>query len=499
MAEYLDVIVVGAGISGISAGYHLGTNCPGKRYAILESRDSIGGTWDLFRYPGVRSDSDMETLGFGFRPWLGAKSISDGPSILQYVKDTAAHYGIDKHIRYAQRLTNASWNTETALWTVTVENSSTKAVHMLECRFLIMGTGYYKYTDTYRPEFAGSASFKGQIIHPQFWPEKLDYAGKQVLVIGSGATAVTIVPAMADKAAHVTMLQRSPTYFVSRPSKDVVAIGLRRILPERLAYNTTRWKNIIMQHFFFTQSQKRPKFFKNLLIKDVRKNLGSNYDIITHFTPRYFPWQQRLCLVPDGDFFNSLNSGKASVVTDTIDCFTDLGVKLASGKELPADIIITATGLKMEVMSGVQLVVDGKSIKLNETISYKGFMYSDVPNLASSFGYSNASWTLKADLICNYVTRLINHLDETGNDYCVAHPTNIEPLDEPIMNLTSGYVQRALGSLPKQGATDPWKIHHNYFIDRKLMKFGDVADGVMAFSKAKHFTGAARPVAVAAE
>ncbi len=493
MTEYLDVIVIGAGISGVSAGYHLGANCPTKTYAILEARDSMGGTWDLFRYPGVRSDSDMHTLGFVFSPWRAAKAIANGPSILQYIKDTAAKFGIDKHIRFQHRLTSASWDSSTARWTLTIEHGAAKDVQTLQCNFLIMGTGYYKYTDTYRPEFAGSETFKGQIIHPQFWPNKLDYAGKQVVVIGSGATAVTIVPAMADKAAHVTMLQRSPTYFVSRPSIDIVANGLRRILPERMAYAATRWKNIIMQHFFFTDSQRRPKFYKKLLIKDVRKNLGPDYDVSTHFTPKYFPWQQRLCLVPDGDFFASLNAGKATVVTDTIDRFTETGIKLNSGKTLPADIIITATGLKMEVMSGVQLYVDGKAIKLNETISYKGFMYSDVPNLASSFGYSNASWTLKADLICDYVTRLINHTAGTGNAYCVPVPHCVEPLDAPIMNLTSGYVQRALGSLPKQGAEDPWRIHHNYFIDRKSLKFGSVEDKAMVFAKAK------RALAIAAE
>jgi cation diffusion facilitator CzcD-associated flavoprotein CzcO len=476
-----DVLVVGAGISGIGAGYHLQQNCPDRSYAILEGRADIGGTWDLFRYPGIRSDSDMYTLGYAFRPWREAKAIADGPSILNYVRETAREHGIDRHIRFNHHVTRAAWSSSEARWTVEAEVGPDRTPATFTCRFLFMCSGYYDYAEGHRPEWPGEAAFEGRIVHPQFWPTDLDYAGKRVVVIGSGATAVTLVPEMAKDAAHVTMLQRSPTYVVSRPAEDGIANWLRARLPAMLAYRLVRWKNVLFGMFFFNLARKRPDKTKARLIAMVREQLGPDYDVATHFTPRYNPWDQRLCLVPDADLFDSIRSGAASVVTDQIDAFVADGIRLKSGATLPADIIVTATGLKLQLLSGVAFSVDGAPVNVSKTMSYKGMMYSDVPNLASSFGYTNASWTLKADLTCEYVCRLLNHMRDTGTSIATPHrDPNVE--EEPFLDFSSGYVQRAADVLPRQGRTKPWKLYQNYALDLVTLRYGRVDDGTMTFT-----------------
>ena len=479
--EELDVLIVGAGLSGIGAACHLKMEAPDRSFAIIEGRESLGGTWDLFKYPGVRSDSDMHTLGFAFKPWTHEKSIADATSILDYLHETVREYDVESKIRFNSRVTKIEWDSGTARWTATIRTGD-GATTQTRCRFLFMCTGYYSYTEPYQPEFAGRDSFKGQVFHPQFWPENLDWKGKKVVVIGSGATAVTIIPAMAmNGVGHITMLQRSPTYFATRPAKDRFANILRKILPERAAYAVTRFKNIKMQQFVYDRSISKPEKMRDLLIGQVTKELGADYDVATHFTPRYNPWQQRLCLVPDSDMFVAMRSGKADVVTDTIERFTETGIALTSGKHLDADIIITATGLKMEIMSGVDMLIDGQHRRVGETFSYKGCMYSNVPNLASAFGYSNASWTLKADLISSYVCRLLNHMKASDTDICVAEPHGVKPHVEGMMNLSSGYVQRSAGLVPMQGDVDPWVVHHNYTADKKLMRYGKLEDGAMHF------------------
>ncbi len=483
--DHFDVLIVGAGLSGIGAGYHLQTHCPGKTYAILEGRDAIGGTWDLFRYPGIRSDSDMYTLGYAFKPWRQAKAIADGPSILHYVRETAIEYGIDRKIRYRHQVKRASWSSDTATWTVEVERGETGQRIRYTCNFLYMCAGYYNYAAGYTPTFKGVERFGGKIVHPQHWPADLDYAGKTVVVIGSGATAVTLVPEMAKTARHVTMLQRSPTYVVSRPAEDGVANWLRARLPAMTAYGLTRWKNVLMQMMFFNLARKKPEKTKTQLIDLVREHLGPDYDVATHFTPRYNPWDQRLCLVPDADLFDAIKSGAASVVTDHIDTFTETGLKLTSGQTLDADIIVTATGLDMQLLSGMEVVVDGKVADLSQSMSYKGMMFSDVPNLASAFGYTNASWTLKADLTSAYVCKLLNHMDRHGQAYCTPRIDAAGQEVEPWLDFSSGYVQRAMEKFPKQGKNKPWKAHQNYALDVMALKLGRVDDGAMQFSKKK--------------
>jgi len=481
-SEHFDVLVVGAGISGIGAGYHLQTRCPGKSYAILENRDSLGGTWDLFRYPGIRSDSDMYTLGYSFRPWTRPKAIADGPSILEYLRETTRQYGIDRRIRFNHNVRRASWSTQDARWTVEVERGPTREPVRFTCSFLFMCSGYYNYAEGYTPQFEGVERYAGRLVHPQKWTPDIDYAGKRVVVIGSGATAVTIVPEMAKSAAHVTMLQRSPTYVVARPEEDFIANGLRRVLPVRAAYTITRWKNVLLGMLFFRLSRRRPERIKKLILDGVRKALGPDYDVDTHFTPRYNPWDQRMCLVPNGDLFESLKSGRASVVTDTIETFNESGIRLRSGKQLDADVIVTATGLNLQLLGGMQISVDGRSIDLARTLNYKGMMFSGVPNLASSFGYTNASWTLKCDLTCEYVCRLLRHMDNHRYRQCT--PRNDDPTiaEIPWIDFSSGYVQRAIDSLPKQGSRVPWKLHQNYALDIVMLRFGTVDDGVMQFS-----------------
>jgi monooxygenase len=480
--EHLDVLIVGAGLSGIGAGYHLQANCAGKRYAILEGRDSIGGTWDLFRYPGIRSDSDMYTLGYAFQPWTQAKAIADGPAILKYVRDTAAEYGIDRHIRYGHRVKRASWSSADALWTVEVERGSPAETVQLSCRFLFMCSGYYNYEQGYTPDFPGIDKFTGRVVHPQKWTPDIDYANKRVVVIGSGATAVTLVPSMASTAAHVTMLQRSPTYVISRPAEDDLANRLRRILPTKLAYGLTRWKNVLLGMLFYRMSKNKPERIKKLILDGVRHALGPQYDVAKHFTPSYKPWDQRVCLVPDGDLFKAIRNGRASVVTDHIETFTATGIKLKSGAEIEADLVVTATGLNLQVLGGLEITVDGQRVDLSKTLNYKGMMYSDVPNLASAIGYTNASWTLKCDLTCEYVCRLLKHMDKSGLRQCTPRKNDPTLTVEPWIDFTSGYIQRSLDQFPKQGSKKPWKLYQNYALDIMTLRLGSVDDGAMAFS-----------------
>ena len=478
--EHFDVLFVGAGLSGIGAAYHLQKGSPGRSYVILEGRDAVGGTWDLFRYPGIRSDSDMYTLGYSFRPWEEAKAIADGPSILRYVNDTADRYGIRPHIRFRHQVKTASWSSADARWIVEAELTGSGERIRFSCSWLHMCSGYYNYSEVYDPGFPGKASFRGRIVHPQFWPEDLDYKGRKVVVIGSGATAVTIVPEMAKDAGHVVMLQRSPTYMVSRPSEDTIANFLRKVLPSKLAYGIVRWKNVLLQMFFFNLARKRPARVKEKLLDEVRKLLPEGYDVGTHFTPRYNPWDQRLCLVPDADMFEAISNGSAEIVTGEIEGFTESGLRLKDGRELDADIVITATGLKLQLASDIIFTVDGERRDLSKTLSYRGMMFSDMPNLSYSFGYTNASWTLKADLTGGYLTRLLHHLDRTGTE--IAVPVREPGVEEaPFLDFSSGYVRRALDILPKQGSKKPWKLYQNYALDMISLKFAPVEDGVIRF------------------
>jgi cation diffusion facilitator CzcD-associated flavoprotein CzcO len=485
-SEHVDVVVVGAGLSGIGAGYHLQTISPDRSYVILEGRDGLGGTWDLFKYPGIRSDSDMHTLGFSFKPWTEAKSIADGPSILQYLKQTVAQFGIDKHIRYGQLVTQAQWSSDDAQWTVTATNKATGVSNTITCSFLFMCSGYYSYKKGHTPEFAGRERFKGTVVHPQEWPLDLDYAGKRVVVIGSGATAVTIVPSMADKADHVTMLQRSPTYMVSRPDHDVLANRLRKVLPPKMAYNLTRFKNTWRQQLVYNKTRTDPDKVKQLLLGGIQLELGADYDIAKHFTPAYNPWDQRLCLVPNGDFFKSMREGKASVVTDHITSFTETGIQLASGEHLDADIIITATGLELVTLGEMDFFVDGNQVDFAKTWTYKGFAYSDIPNMASTFGYINASWTLRSDLTAEYVCRLLNHMRKKGVAQCTPRlrEQDRNMKERPwIDGFSSGYMQRMMHRMPRQGDHEPWINPQNYRRDKKMFKHSPIDDGVMQFSK----------------
>jgi monooxygenase len=480
--QHFDVLIVGAGLSGIGAGCHLRSDCPSKTFAILEARAAIGGTWDLFRYPGIRSDSDMYTLGYSFRPWEEAKAIADGPSILSYIRDTARHHGIDRKIRFHHRVVAAEWSSAEARWTVEVERTDTQETVGLTCGFLLMCTGYYRYDEGYTPDFEGTERFAGRIVHPQQWPEDLDYDGKRVVVIGSGATAVTLVPAMAQRAAHVTMLQRSPSYIVSLPARDPLADLFRRALPAKVAYPIVRWKNVLITSLFFLLSRRAPRLIRALIRKAVEKRLPPGYEIDTHFNPRYNPWDQRVCLVPDGDLFEAICDGDASIVTDRIETFTEKGIRLASGTELEADLIVTATGLRLLPLGGITIAVDGREIELSETVGYKGMMFSGVPNLAITLGYTNASWTLKADLACEYVCRLLNHMDARGYRQCMPRAPDPSLPTQPFLDLMSGYVLRSIDAFPKQGIRTPWRLHQNYARDILLLRRGALEDEGMEFS-----------------
>ena len=472
LPEHLDVLVVGAGLSGVGAAVHLQTQCPDVSFAILESRDAIGGTWDLFRYPGIRSDSDMFTLGYSFKPWTSTKGIADGPAILEYVRETAREHDVESKVRSRHRVVRSEWSSEDARWTVTVERTDTGEQVQLTCGFLLMCSGYYRYDQGYTPEFPGLDRFAGQVVHPQLWPEDLDHEGKRVVVIGSGATAVTLVPAMAEKAAHVTMLQRTPTYIAPLPAHDIVARALQGRLPERATYALVRWKNILRTMASYQVSRHRPEAMKKLVRWGLERSLPEGYDIDTHFTPPYDPWDQRFCVVPDGDLFRSLSQGTSSVVTGRIETFTEKGVRLESGEELEADIVITATGLQMLVLGGMEVVVDGRTVRLSETVGYKGLMFSGVPNLALSLGYTNASWTLKCDLVCQYVCRLLNHMRAEGFDVVTPQWAEPELPEVPFIDLRSGYVLRAIDDFPKQADRSPWRLHQNYLKDLALFRYG---------------------------
>jgi len=475
MDTHVDVVIVGAGISGIDAAYHLQTSCPGMSYVVLEARDALGGTWDLFRYPGIRSDSDMYTLGFPFRPWDRGKAIADGASILAYIRETAEAYGIDRQIRYRHRVDAARWHGGKWHLEVTADGQPQR----ITCGFLLLCAGYYDYAEGYTPELAGRDRFAGRIVHPQHWPADLDYAGKRIVVIGSGATAVTLVPSLARQAAHVTMLQRSPTYIMSRPATDPIADWLREKLSPERAYALTRWKNVLLGTAFYQFCRTFPTTAKKLLVGGVKK-MVPDVDVATHFTPRYNPWDQRLCLVPDADLFAALRAGTVSVVTDQIDTFTERGLLLKSGRELEADIIITATGLKLRGFGGLAFEVDGTRVELASTMVYKGMMLSDVPNLAFALGYTNASWTLKCDLTSRYVCRLLNHMAKHGYTEC--RPRRDPSVGEvPLLDFSSGYVQRSIKQLPHQGSRVPWRLYQNYALDLFLLERTKLADGVMQF------------------
>ena len=481
--EHFDVIVVGAGLSGIGAAWHLQDRCPDRSYAILEGREAIGGTWDLFRYPGIRSDSDMYTLGYRFRPWRDPKAIADGPSIKAYIEDTAREYGIDRRIRFGHRVVRAEWSSADARWTVHAEAGTARSPVQFTCGFLYACSGYYDYERGYLPEWPDLAAYRGRLVHPQQWPGDLSYAGKRVVVIGSGATAVTLVPAMAagaGAASQVVMLQRSPSYVASMPTRDKIANALRRFLPERLAYAAARWKNVLRGMLFYTLARRRPALFQGMLRQGAARALGPDYDLDTHFSPRYAPWDQRLCLAPDADLFRVIREGRAAIVTDTIASFTESGIVLESGARLDADIIVAATGLSMKLFSGVTLVVDGETVDLSRTMAYKGMMFSGIPNLASALGYTNASWTLKCDLVAEHVCRLLNYMKRRG--FVQVTPRRDPAVrEEPVLSFSSGYVQRALPSLPKQGSRAPWRLHQNYVKDLLALRLGRVADRSLEF------------------
>jgi cation diffusion facilitator CzcD-associated flavoprotein CzcO len=480
--EHLDVLIVGAGLSGIGAGHYIQTKCPWATYAIFEARDAIGGTWDLFRYPGIRSDSDMFTLGYSFRPWDGEKSIADGESILQYIKDTATESGIDERIRFNHRIITADWSSSEARWHITAERTDTDEIVELTCGFVFSCSGYYRYDHGYQPDFPGMDRYQGTVVHPQAWPDDLDYEDKRVVVIGSGATAVTLIPSMATTAAHVTMLQRSPTYITTLPAKDPVVGLLRTLLPARWSGSAIRWFKALTTQGSYQLSRRHPGLVKRLLRFALKLQLPRGYDIDTHFTPKYNPWDQRVCVVPNGDLFKAIKAGSASVVTDHIASFTEKGVLLESGTELEADVVVTATGLELLFIGGIQASVDGEIVDLPSKLTYKGMMLEGVPNLALAVGYTNASWTLKCDLTCDYVTRLLNHMHENDVQQCtpVNHDASVSA--QPLLGLTSGYVTRAADRFPKQGSKFPWQVHQSYLRDYRSLKMSGIEDDAMVFS-----------------
>jgi len=482
VTEHLDVLIVGAGLSGIGAGHYIQTECPWASYAIFEARDAIGGTWDLFRYPGIRSDSDMFTLGYSFRPWDGEKSIADGASILEYIKETAAAEGIDSKIRFHHRIVAADWSTADARWNIEAVRTDTGETVHLSAGFVFSCTGYYRYDRGYTPDFPGTDRYAGTLVHPQAWPEDLEVAGKRVVVIGSGATAVTLIPSLAESAAHVTMLQRSPTYIASLPAKDPVVDLIRRFVPARYAGPLIRWFKALTTQAAYQVSRRRPKLVKRLLRAGLKRQLPDGYDIATHFTPSYNPWDQRMCVVPNGDLFKAISSSRASVVTDRIDTFTEDGLLLESGHQLDADVIVTATGLDLLFLGGIDMTVDGEPVDVSKKLTYKGMMLEGVPNLAIAIGYTNASWTLKCDLTCDYVCRLLNRMRARGMRQCA--PVNRDPTvsAEPLLGLTSGYVQRSADRFPKQGSRAPWQVHQSYLRDYRALKASSLEDGAMVFS-----------------
>jgi cation diffusion facilitator CzcD-associated flavoprotein CzcO len=486
MAEqHVDVLIVGAGVSGISAACHLVRECPGKSFAILERRRDIGGTWDLFRYPGIRSDSDMLTFGFNFRPWRDTKVLADGPAIRGYLRDTVREYGIEEKIRFGVRVVRAAWSSVDDVWTVEARDEATGECAQWTANFLIAGTGYYDYDNGYRPDFPGEERFTGTLVHPQHWPEDLAYQGKRVVIIGSGATAVTLMPALADEAEHVTMLQRSPTYIVSLPARDRIAAAMQRVLPTRLVYRLARGRNIAAQRLIYALARARPDSVRAFVAKGVQRHLGPDVDM-RDFTPKYEPWDQRLCIVPDGDLFRAVRSGRAEIVTDRIRTFTERGIELESGRHLDADIVVVATGLNVQLLGGAALEVDGEPVPVNERVTYRAVLLEGVPNAALIFGYVNASWTLKADLAAEYACRLIKHMDRHGYRKAVVHATGADRTGQSVMSaLNSGYVRRGNDRLPRQGTNGPWKVSNNYLRDVPVLRRAPIDDGIIQFSTAR--------------
>ena len=482
-AKHVDVLIMGAGISGVGAACHLTRDFPERSYHILERRQAIGGTWDLFRYPGIRSDSDMYTFGFNFRPWRGTKVLADGTSIREYVNATADEYGVREHITFGRKVVAADWSSATGEWTVEALDEASGTSERWTCRFLIAGTGYYNYDNGYRPDFPGEQDFEGTIVHPQHWPDDLDYAGKRVLVIGSGATAVTLVPAMAETAAHVTMLQRSPSYILSLPAVDKVVARMQKVLPDQLVYRLVRGRNIAIQRALYGLARRRPALVRKIVMGAARKRLGPDADM-THFNPKYDPWDQRLCIIPDGDLFASIREGRAEVVTDTIDTFTKTGVRTSSGRELDADVIVTATGLQVQLLGGSHVSVDQVPVRLNHVMTYKGVLVEDVPNFAFVFGYTNASWTLKADIACEYVARLLRHMDDHDYSSVVARGSDdVRGTESVLSSLNSGYVRRGNDALPRQGTESPWRVLNNYLRDAPMLRYRPIDDGVLEFQR----------------
>lgn len=483
--EHVDVLILGAGLSGIGAACHLRERCPQKSLAILEAREASGGTWDLFRYPGIRSDSDMLTLGYRFRPWEDSQALADGGSILDYIRETARAYDVERHIRLGHRAVRAAWSSADARWTVEAVRADSGETVRISCDFLYACTGYYRYDEGYTPDFEGMERFGGRFVHAQHWPEGLDCAGKRVVVIGSGATAVTLVPALAEQGAHVTMLQRSPTYVLSIPGRDAIADRLRAALPPKLAYTLARWKNVLLAMLIFNFSRRAPQAARRMIRRFAERQLPAGFDVDTHFNPRYDPWDQRLCFVPDGDLFAAIARGEADIATGEIETLTERGARLRDGRELAADVIVAATGLNLLVLGGVELTVDGRRVDVGETVAYKGMMLCGVPNMALTLGYTNASWTLKADLVAEYVCRVLNHMDATGAAICTPQAPDAALPTEPIIDLKSGYVLRALGELPRQGASAPWRLHQNYVKDVRLLKRGPIDDEMLFSARAR--------------
>ena len=483
--EQVDTLIVGAGLSGIGSAVHLRQGLPQQSVLILEARERLGGTWDLFRYPGIRSDSDMHTLGYSFKPWTGAKAIADGPSILRYVQETAQEFGLLPLIRFGHKVVSANWDSAAARWRVMVKLLADGTEFQVQCRFLLMCSGYYNYEHGYTPAFPGIDSFQGRVVHPQHWPQDLDYGDQQVVVIGSGATAMTLVPEMAKRAAQVTLLQRTPTYVVARPSRDAIADGLRRALPSKLAYALTRWKNVLTGLFYFTLARSNPDLAKARILQGAAQALPAGYPVDPHFTPTYKPWDQRICLVPDADLFVAISGGRARMVTDTIEMIEPQGLRLHSGEFLRADVIVTATGLDLLGFGGIQIAVDSAPLKVSDCLSYKGMMLNGVPNFAYVFGYTNASWTLKSDLTGQYVLRLLRHMRSQGLDSVVPQLNDSTVQPEPWVDFSSGYFQRAMDRFPKQGSKKPWRLYQNYVRDLLALRWSALEDGVLQFGKAR--------------
>lgn len=482
----VDVLIIGAGLSGIGAACHLTRNCPNKSYTILERRQNIGGTWDLFRYPGVRSDSDMFTLGYSFRPWTSEKVLADGESIRNYIKDTADEFKVKQHIQFGLKVISSNYSSKEARWTVTVVDEASGETQLYSCEFVISCTGYYNYDEGFTPEFKDSKKFTGKIIHPQHWPQDLDYSDKKVVIIGSGATAVTLVPEMAKQAAHVTMLQRSPTYIATVPDVDPISVQLRKFLPEMVVYRMARVRNIGLQRTIYRLAQDRPKLMKRVLLSAAKRQLGNDVDM-ANFTPNYNPWDQRLCAVPNGDLFKTIKQGHASVVTEQIDCFTEKGIKLRNGDTVEADIVVTATGLNIQMLGGAQATIDGKAVQPSDSMVYRGVMLRDIPNMAMIFGYTNSSWTLKADIACEYICRLLNHMDKIGAHQVIPRDHENCASDKPMMDMQSGYLTRSASQMPKQGTQAPWQVLNDYVRDLPLLRYGRVDDKSLEFiGKHKH-------------